>query len=248
MTYVEYKTSKPGNVGSREADTQLLHVLSEPLRVALSQEKCEPYLIGHPFFCKWATVSHLAMGGICAKAVHLCSFSAGDVVFADGTKASGMFIMLSGTLMYYFRGELGQEGTALSTGTWCSEAALWTEWLHVGLMRASENAEVMLVHSTRFIEQARSFPSAFQAVVSYSREYVHWLNREAEFGELTDISMDICQVQSLADKAFRTDTTELPGEVELANDEQWWNVGVSEPTEDGGTGLVETAMKRGAAF
>merc|ERR1719162_564685 len=84
----------------RESDVQLLGILSQHLKMELAQEKCQPYLVMHPFFKEYVHSSPSATRLICNKSVCLMSYSEGDTVFADDSRANGMYFLVTGRLRY----------------------------------------------------------------------------------------------------------------------------------------------------
>jgi len=70
-------------------------------------------------------------------------------------------------------------------GDWCSEAALWTTWIHVGKLEATHLAELIAVSAQNFRTAVHQFPALTEFINTYAATFVVKLNESANCDEHT---------------------------------------------------------------
>merc|ERR1711972_135902 len=80
-----------------------------------------------------------------------------------------------------------EEVVVMHPGSWCSEATLWTEWVHVGKLTAERYSEVLALDAANFVATTQAHRDVFRSSAEYSVKFVAQLNDQARKGELTDL-------------------------------------------------------------
>jgi len=73
---------------------------------------------------------------------------------------------------------------------WCAEGTLWTRWVHLGELRASQVSQVLGINSKEFIDIASVHGHSLQNVLRYAHAFVSKVNVLVELGCLSDLSME----------------------------------------------------------
>jgi len=170
-------------------DVKFLALLSTPLTMELTAALFRPHVIEHPFYERLGRRCKGMMHKLCTLAIKAMSFSRGDVLFAAGEAAIGMYFLTQGTMWYNFVGrperamlanKSGSEPMQIKTGTWFSEAVLWTPWQHCGKMRAGRESDVILVEANKFRDLALLHPAQVSWIRHHGEEFVRRLNSHAD--------------------------------------------------------------------
>jgi hypothetical protein len=192
-----------------ESSIELLMIISDPLRSELHYEVYSPILLVHPFFKCYAEIQTVALRKICHLAIGRLSFGTGDIVFTDGESPAvpRMYLVVKGKLLYVqehyqdatFRSE-AERKTIVEKQDWLSEAVLWTEWTHVGTLKAGVDVQLLTLDAQKFLNVAVKFPSL--EVKTYATGFIELLHA-SKMTDLTDVSnnRDI-QVDLLAGRSF----------------------------------------------
>uniref|UniRef100_A0A7S2MIW3 Cyclic nucleotide-binding domain-containing protein n=1 Tax=Alexandrium andersonii TaxID=327968 RepID=A0A7S2MIW3_9DINO len=100
--------------------------------------------------------------------------SSGDVVFMPGEVPvpPQMFIVCSGELTYhYMSGAIAY----VEVGHWISEATLWVNWVHQGMLKASSDCRLCRVDAAKFLDFTVRYDSDFE-IRRYARALVGAMN------------------------------------------------------------------------
>jgi len=161
-----------------ESRVELLHIISEPLRVEVHFELYAPVLQVHPFFRCFIEACPQVMKKVCHKAMSLLAVSNGDVIFMLGEVPTPprMFIICSGELSYH---SLSGAVAYVESGQWISEATLWVNaWTHQGMLKAVSDCRLCVLDAQKFVELTEAFDFDFD-VRSYARTFVKCMNSGA---------------------------------------------------------------------
>mmetsp|Transcript_15785 Transcript_15785/g.37126 ORF Transcript_15785/g.37126 Transcript_15785/m.37126 type:complete len:1074 (+) Transcript_15785:132-3353(+) len=236
MHYVEHQIMERAKL-IQDSEVQLLTIISKPLEKELKQSLMSPFLEKHHFFRLYAVADDHAMQQACFAAVKTVPLSYGDLVFAPRSADGQMYFVSRGSLSYSAKRRLTQSSSMatssahkstsvasrataqsdflaqghdiLEVDDWCCEGALWTHWVHVGTLRATENAEVLAVKGDEFANATNSFFYVRMNACTYARLYVSRLN-EIAFGSpsaagmgITDLAdMTLINTKHIAHEAF----------------------------------------------
>lgn len=157
-----------------ESRVELLTLISDPLRVELHFELYSPVLAVHPFFSIFIEAAPQVMKKVCHKAMSQLLVSDGDILFMPGEVPSPprMIIVCSGELSYtYINGAIAY----VQAGQWISEAVLWVQWTHQGMLKASKDCRLCILDGTKFCQIADTFDHDFDLRV-YARTFVACMN------------------------------------------------------------------------
>jgi len=170
-----------------ESEIKLLHLVSEPLLMELHFELHNPVLVKHHLFKLYSDLSPPAMRRVCHLAVSIKLLSRDDIVFSIGEipAVPKMFFLLSGVMEYTTPDYVAQVRSGWES-TWMSEAVLWTTWMHVGELSATEDSQVLVLDALAFQQVADQFQVTGIDLASYADAFVQELNTARE-GTLSDL-------------------------------------------------------------
>lgn len=184
-----------------EKDIELLHLISEPLRMEIHFELYNPILEAHPLFRRMRDESPASNRRVCHSAVCTCFMWPGDIVFVDGEVKQNpeMYFVMNGQLEYASenidRAEV--EVAKVEIGVWVAEPVLWCNWVHQGVFKARKQCELLALSANAFCEIAAQLRNPNLNLGTYAMDYVGLLGGEQV---LTDMDKD----QSLALAAMQT--------------------------------------------
>jgi len=143
------------------------------------------------------------------------------MVFAEASRDDRMIVVKRGELRYTNRTSGGGSSTALTrsssvpsldangnlltAGDWCSEAALWTDWVHFGRLRATHDSEVLVIDSGAFGKETLVHYKVGLGTMKYASGYVQRLNDLAALGVCSDFipkSLEYEPLDELASQVF----------------------------------------------
>lgn len=175
-----------------ESQVALLQVVSEPLRVEIHLEMYAPVLMVHPFFRRYITECQQVMRKVCHSATSLINISVGDTVFSHREIPSQpkMYLIINGYLgytRYLDNGDAAEQEILIGDGQWCSEAALWTLWMHHGTLVAQSDVRFCVVDSHIFTHIVGQFSHGEFDPRKYAAKFVEMLNVNQEQDKLSDL-------------------------------------------------------------
>merc|ERR1712039_908901 len=157
---------------------KVFKLLSESLHNELQLELALPQLTVHPLF-EYLGASHaptmhkLATTSICHK-----SIAHGDAVFYPGESAKEVYFVETGRLQY-IKERCANFERVDKREDWIAEPVLWvTSWIHLGVLVASMETDLLLVMPDKFAGVIRLTPSVWHVLSGYAYEFVGWLNSE----------------------------------------------------------------------
>lgn len=207
----------------QERDVELLHLLSEPLRIELHYEVHGPVLRMHNFFKLYDEQCGSVMRRVCHTAVDQQALSRGDTLFTRGERAEKMFFLKTGRLKYL---DTKNKYHKIYEGQWISEPVMWMQWVHHGEVRSDTESVLVRLDATRFMRAACQNQATLGNPSQYAMLFVAHLNTmSAE--EMTDLRVDAFDVEWATDIAF-TDletgeySTQLPGDEPQSRPEDQW--------------------------
>lgn len=153
----------------------------------------------HVFFGRYTELCPQVMRRVCTLAISTATVVKGDIIFEEGEQPEhpAMYILADGSTVYLsYSGQtakLRNEGFVFNMGHYISEAALWTTWVHMGTLKASDPQVCMLIlDAYKFQQLAMDFLHTDMDPKVYANNFVKMLNlRVAEKEVITDIFMDL---------------------------------------------------------
>jgi len=215
VRYVEHKVQQQKRE-IQERDVNLIKVLSQPLHMELIFSTCNHTIICHPFFQSYSDTDVVALKHVCYAAMSSLHLSTGDVLFTEATQDDRMMLVKHGELQYtnitgssgfgsqnlsptlkpgrdrpgsrYRRQSSAMDTTTsqLADGDWCSEAALWTTWVHFGRLHAILDSEVLVVHAAALAKETLAHYKVTVGTLKYAHGFVVRMNELAEVGIYSD--------------------------------------------------------------
>ncbi|CAJ1355620.1 unnamed protein product [Effrenium voratum] len=163
------KKSKP-----EEGDIELLHRLSEPLKMEVHFEMHSPVLNKHSLFFAYSHLNEPAVMKLCHTGVRTMQLSGDDYLFTKGESCKSMFFAMSGTLTYTLE---NAEPIPLQAPAHFSEMVLWAPWSHCGTMRARSDCKILLVDAQEFHNVVASSKNCQLEVCKYAERALHISNK-----------------------------------------------------------------------
>jgi len=158
----------------------LMELVSQALRIELHYEMYSPALSLHPFFADYMRECPHIVRKICHAALSMSANSVGDVIFHFGESASSMFIVKSGQLKYTWGGAGIYHTDKVEEGMWISEAALWVQWAHRGMLTVVEDSIIFTVNAESFRSIVGQFQMTSFDPAEYAQIFVDRLNKAEE--------------------------------------------------------------------
>jgi hypothetical protein len=171
---------------------EMLKMLTKPLQAELNYEVHMRTLGVHPFLRTYAMSFESVAQQICFKAVGTLQAVEGDQLFLEGQAPlePKVYFVTSGSLAYAQTADDGHVATEeVHCEEWVSEPALWTQWVHQGLLGARVVSSVLQLDCLEF-QKITSAASGLAAVLTYAKEFVRQLNRGC-LTDLRDYGMDL---------------------------------------------------------
>ncbi|CAJ1345915.1 unnamed protein product [Effrenium voratum] len=159
---------------------ELLHVISEPLKVELAFDMYSQVLMWHPFCLELLQDNSPIMRPICHRAMSMLLLSSTDIIFNLGEEPAEpkMYIVVSGQLEYMDSyGEVAQVGER----RYLAEAVLWTNWKHRGTLTAISDVKVAMLDAQGFRDICQRFMRRSEAalrIVRYASDFIDELNKQ----------------------------------------------------------------------
>jgi len=170
------------------SSSKILEKLSLPLRSELLYELFHGNLVVCPFFKEMQERSRAFGRKICEVALTEFALSEFDVLFNAGTTAAAMYVLTRGEMLYTRSGSHIVQPWL--SGSYCSEPALWTRWIHLGSMKAFADSEGVHVRTEDFRSVVLAFPAIHDFARRYADSLVSGLNVQCSVGVLdgTDVT------------------------------------------------------------
>jgi len=168
-----------------EGSVLLIKKVSEPLRVELHYEMYSPILSVHPFFVRYMEECPHVIRKVCHQAMEKVNVSLGDTIFNIGEIPSKpkMLIVMSGRLLYT---PMVADKSYVNEGQWISEAPLWVNWVHRGLLVAMQESQLCVLSVKEFHKIAEQFEHADFNPRDYAYKFAEGLNNMG--GEVNDLA------------------------------------------------------------
>jgi len=148
------KDSKASKKQTSESDVVLIKQLPRHLREELHYEVYSPVITAHVLFALTNVSERQAGLHICHSATTQKSLVKGAEPFHYGMKGTSMIFPITGSLDYFVGPENGHlfvsSSVSITPGQWMTEAPLWIQWEHCGLLSAHDNCTTVDLDSYRF--------------------------------------------------------------------------------------------------
>lgn len=158
-----------------EEDVSSLELLPASL---ISDLKCQIYkktLFTHQFFSLICCLSPDLLPAL-SQTVRFANHVEGDELFLAGEKAEAVFFLSRGLMNYIQEpftspGVRFTETTEVEEHTWFCEAALWTQWIHVGRVVAVSSSQLTIVSVEDAVKALHKERVARDVSVAYGTQF-----------------------------------------------------------------------------
>jgi len=156
-----------------DEDVPALALLSSPQRADVHLARSKTCLLRHPLFRLWINLSYQNVGEICVEAMIFQILRPMDDLFVSGSTSHHAFYLVRGSLAYHQDPNTSLVGARTLSNvpeeSWICEAALWTEWQHVGTASAHEPCQLMSVHAHSLMASLGKNPVIRDVTLEYAR-------------------------------------------------------------------------------
>eukprot|EP00928_Gymnodinium_smaydae_P018929 TRINITY_DN17212_c0_g1_i2.p1 TRINITY_DN17212_c0_g1~~TRINITY_DN17212_c0_g1_i2.p1 ORF type:complete len:318 (+),score=29.51 TRINITY_DN17212_c0_g1_i2:39-956(+) len=180
----------------QERAVELLSLASSGLRAELDFERYTRIYNQHRFFRCYIEECPLVMRRICHEGSRINWMSDGETLFAGGENPERpkMYILIEGQLTYIcLNGSTAAiskvEGERAWDRCFICEHAVWTTWVHMGLLKSAEYTTICELDVKKFQAVATRFHTADFDPRLYAANYLRLLNTRGE--ELSDLAMNL---------------------------------------------------------
>jgi len=160
-----------------EADVDALQLLSSSLRAELVFATRKPHVLTHALFQTWDQLDWRAVRSLCETAVGFAYPLPKDELFVPGPALDRAYYVVRGKLLYWQFPEtsklFNEESTDVVDGAWLCEAALWSEWFHVGLLEAATRCHVVTVSGSGLAATLDRSSSAIASITATYAQNFH---------------------------------------------------------------------------
>jgi len=164
----------------QEDEVPALAMLSVALKSALRFNIQRPHLMPHPMFRLWIGLDAQMMQRVCMAAVGFVHLRQNDDLFTAGGATGSAYSLTKGELSYTQHPETSAvsdlESTSVHPGTWLCEAALWTEWIHVGQAEALTSCCVLEIDGVKLAESVSRDMIIMDIATEYCKHFVRRVN------------------------------------------------------------------------
>lgn len=177
----------------RMQDLAVWNNVSQKNRRELQRMLCRRHLLRHKFFKLMARMDDKLIRRLCDTALQIGVYEKEDTVFAWGSTAAAAYIVISGTLKYTLEvgtsslggladmePTMGEAENLVQTNRVICEAALWTQWKHVGTLEACTSTELLVLNANAVGEVLQLNEHARIIACEYSRAYTTRLQNSCE--------------------------------------------------------------------
>eukprot|EP00930_Biecheleria_cincta_P044915 TRINITY_DN30946_c0_g1_i1.p1 TRINITY_DN30946_c0_g1~~TRINITY_DN30946_c0_g1_i1.p1 ORF type:complete len:765 (-),score=112.44 TRINITY_DN30946_c0_g1_i1:53-2347(-) len=194
---VKYSLSTPQRIS--QEDVRLLGHVSVLLRSELYLEIFGRILSHHVFFNSYSELCPQVMRRVCMLAISTITAAKGDIIFSEGERPERpvMYVLTEGDLVYLsYTGrvaKLHNNGVHYNLSHFISEGALWTTWVHLGILKVVDpRVTLLVVDADKFQTIGREFIHTEVNPKVYAANFVKMLNYQFANGKtVLDISMDL---------------------------------------------------------
>jgi len=139
-----------------ESEVEALTMLSPALRSEVRQQVFQRDLLTHQIFYLFDGIHAPLMALLCNEAVDFLHVRKDDEVFSPGTYCIHAYLHKSGDMKYVQDPDSAPVAHVteelVSTERWLCEAALWSEWIHVGLAAAITPCNLVTIQADKCAE------------------------------------------------------------------------------------------------
>mmetsp|Transcript_38841 Transcript_38841/g.91404 ORF Transcript_38841/g.91404 Transcript_38841/m.91404 type:complete len:972 (+) Transcript_38841:112-3027(+) len=154
-------------------DVPAFELLANALRDELLREVRMPHLLSHAVFSLWQRMDKKGLYSFVAQGVQFFFLPPPEVLFEPLHEGNEAYLIVSGRLLYTQAPPTSWEFVReeLKNGTWLCEAALWSDWVHVGKVEAEVATELLVVSSEALMAEFNRDHPACHLLKHYGRSY-----------------------------------------------------------------------------
>lgn len=158
-----------------EAKVFVLSLLSPSLQAELRENIFKASLTSHPLFRLWGNFSMATIRELTTSVMDFKFYNPPDDIFVAGTGTSEAYYLVNGQLDYTQHPETSvvksKTKTHVFRDRWLCEAALWSEWIHVGTAEARDPCQLLVIEADKVIRAAAKHRFILELTLQYGRQY-----------------------------------------------------------------------------
>lgn len=158
-----------------DRDVQALAMLSPAVNASLQTELFGKHLNNHPLFALALQIHAPTLHRFCCECLHGLYLSSDDDLFGPGTEASETYFVVEGELQYTEEPETSpgffDRKRPIEAPTWICEAALWSQWFHVGAVEALRPCQLVVLKVAAMLKTAGKNRVIVDLFAEYARVF-----------------------------------------------------------------------------
>eukprot|EP00928_Gymnodinium_smaydae_P063037 TRINITY_DN46737_c0_g1_i1.p1 TRINITY_DN46737_c0_g1~~TRINITY_DN46737_c0_g1_i1.p1 ORF type:complete len:243 (-),score=21.35 TRINITY_DN46737_c0_g1_i1:398-1126(-) len=147
------------------AEIPALQHISHSLHAELSVDIYKRSLVAHALFDMTESNFSSVFRQICGQAISESSWAIGDTIFHPQVRSNYSMVVTHRTIYYQRFGDPIER--PVDIGTWISEPAMWTIWLHVGNLQCHEFCTTFQVDPEKVSAAALQIPEAWRKTTNF---------------------------------------------------------------------------------
>jgi len=156
-------------------EVALLKLLPHSMHKEVVREIYARHLTCHPFFEEYARRDNAGMHAIYQHLTQM-ALAEQDVLFTCGHTATSMYFIITGSFNYHMAPGYAADPEILSAGMWCSEAVLWTHWIHQGTLQSTEASDVVALRGQVFRAELIKHVHSLDFTLEYGSKFIESMN------------------------------------------------------------------------
>mmetsp|Transcript_63206 Transcript_63206/g.150732 ORF Transcript_63206/g.150732 Transcript_63206/m.150732 type:complete len:1126 (-) Transcript_63206:176-3553(-) len=159
----------------KEEDVVALKLLSQNMRAELLYESRKMHLFLHPLFELWHQIDVGSIRSLCMDAMTLMYLSTEDELFAAEQEATCAYVLNRGRMTYLQAPETARVDDIImmdvQVRVWFCEAALWSNWVHVGRCEARTACHMVALDAKATLRCIEKKAAVAFAIKQYGRNF-----------------------------------------------------------------------------
>jgi len=177
------KNEAGGEQYPREKSVPVLMMMPRHLMMEMHEEYRGPTMAKHRFFLYVSNRYPAGMRQICHEGLEEGTCEVSEVMFKRGDACDSMMFLHDAEMMYQGQ-QVHQEAdpriateTVVCDGQWLSEAALWTEWHHLGNLTATRYGMYFRLSAKDLARITGLYILLYVKTVKYAEAFIEKLNK-----------------------------------------------------------------------
>jgi len=158
-----------------DEEVPALALLPSSQQAQLHFARSKSSFMNHPLFRLWIQLSDRTAKHVCSNAIAFKVLRSMDDLFMAGSSSAHAYHLVRGVLMYHQDQETSMVNEQITSnvqeGSWICEAALWTQWQHVGTASTLAPCQLMALDAERMVASLGTHRLIRDITQQYAQEF-----------------------------------------------------------------------------